>query len=269
VSDLASTPSVPSLDLQFDHALAADGTPAASPAATGIPCAACGTAIGDQYFRVGRKQVCARCRSAIEAHETAARAELRKPMQTVRALLFGLGAAVLGAILYYAVIAITGFEVGYVALAIGYGVGYAIRKATRGRGARRFQVIAVVLTYFAVGLAYIPLAFGGSDKHTTTSAPTVAQDTARATTPAAAPSSSHAATSTHPRNDDSIALGVLVLLAAPFFLPVVAVVGSLPMGVLTAIIIAVGLRQAWRMTAPTDVAISGPFRVGSRAPEAA
>ena len=40
-------------------------------------------------------------------------------------------------------------------------VGWAIRKGTAGRGGRRFQILAAVLTYWAVGLAYTPLAFKG------------------------------------------------------------------------------------------------------------
>lgn len=274
MSDTASSPSVSPLDLQFDHAVAANGSPAVPPAAAGgIPCAACGTGITDQYFRIGRKQVCGGCKIELDAIERTSQAELRQPKQTVRAMLYGLGAAVLGAVLYYAVIAITGLEVGYVALAIGYGVGYAIRKATRGRGARRFQILAVVLTYFAVGLAYLPLSFSndGHETKAATSSAAAAPDTARATATAATPAASLAPADAQSRKDGSIAiaLALLVLLAAPFFLPVVAVVGSLPSGLITGIIIAVGLGQAWRMTAPADFTISGPFRVRARAPEAA
>src|SRR4029450_6773668 len=75
------------------------------------------------------------------------------------AALFGLGAAIAGAILYYAVIAITNFEIGIVAIAIGFMVGWAVRKGAGGRGGRRFQVLALVLTYWAVGLAYTPITF--------------------------------------------------------------------------------------------------------------
>src|SRR5262245_41350669 len=37
-------------------------------------------------------------------------------------------------------------------------VGYSVRKGAGGRGGRRFQILAAVLTYCAVGLAYTPLA---------------------------------------------------------------------------------------------------------------
>ena len=41
--------------------------------------------------------------------------------------------------------------------------GLRVRKGAGGRGGRRFQILAVVLTYWAVGLAYTPLAFKGID----------------------------------------------------------------------------------------------------------
>src|SRR2546427_9516885 len=72
--------------------------------------------------------------------------------------IFGLGAGVIGAIIYYAVMAIAHLEIGIVAILIGYMVGYAVRKGARGRGGRRFQVLAVALTYASVALAYTPIA---------------------------------------------------------------------------------------------------------------
>ena len=77
----------------------------------------------------------------------------------ITAGVFGLGAGVVGAGIYYAVIAIANLEIGIVAILIGYMVGYAVRKGAGGRGGRRFQVLAVALTYASVALAYTPLAF--------------------------------------------------------------------------------------------------------------
>ena len=62
------------------------------------------------------------------------------------AAIFGLGAALAGAAIYYAVIAITHFEIGLVAILIGYMVGYAVRKGAGGRGGLRFQILAALLT---------------------------------------------------------------------------------------------------------------------------
>ena len=167
-----------------------------------------------------------------------------------RALLFGGGAAVLGAILYYAVIAITNFEIGLVAIAIGYMVGYAMRMATKGRGGRRFQIIAVVLTYWAVGLAYMPLALGGARQ-------AQGRSEQSATSADAGP---QAARAVSPRQ---LLVGLALLGGLTFALPVLAIAGSLPGGLISGVIIAFGMHQAWRMTAAPQFEISGPYRVGA------
>src|SRR4029078_2038462 len=103
------------------------------------------------------------CRQAIEAAtETPTEAG-----PFILAALFGLGAGVVGAAGYYAVIALANLEIGIVAILIGYMVGYAVRKGAGNRGGRRFQVLAVALTYGAVALAYTPIVIQAEfKKHT-------------------------------------------------------------------------------------------------------
>src|SRR5204862_7486300 len=72
----------------------------------------------------------------------------------------GFFAAVAGALIYYAMLAFANLEIGIVAILIGYMVGYSVRKGARG-GGRRFQILAVVLTYAAVALAYTPIVIRG------------------------------------------------------------------------------------------------------------
>ena len=62
-----------------------------------------------------------------------------------------------------------------------------------------------------------------------------------------------------------LALGATFLFI--FVLPIMAVMGSGASGIISVIIIGVGLRQAWRMTAGHVVTITGPYRVGG-SPEA-
>ena len=71
-----------------------------------------------------RGPCCARCRDAVEA----AAETPRDAGALITAGLFGVGAAVAGAVLYYAVMAIAHLEIGIVAILIGYMVGYAVRK---------------------------------------------------------------------------------------------------------------------------------------------
>jgi hypothetical protein len=201
-------------DLQFDRvetASLADTT--ASPAVT---CAVCGKSVDREYYHANGKTICDSCRQVV----TAAAATPRSIATLVTAGVFGLGAAIAGAAIYYAVITIANLEIGIVAILIGYMVGWAVRKGARGGGGRRFQILAVVLTYWAVGLAYTPLAFQEMPKYRG-------------------------------------------LFLFSFALPLLSVFGSMPMGLISALIIFIGLRQAWRMTGRPELVISGPYKVGT------
>ena len=46
-------------------------------------------------------------------------------------------------------------------------------------------------------------------------------------------------------------------------LPVLVVWGSLPSGLISAFIMIIGMRQAWRMTAAPSVTVYGPYQVGT------
>ncbi len=165
--------------------------------------------------------MCESCKSAVER----SLADTRTGQAFGKAAGFGLAAAVAGAIVYYAVIALLNIEIGIVAILIGYMVGWAIRKATRGVGARRYQILSAGLTYFAIGLAYFPLAIHGS----------------------------------HGPDSPLLALGATIVLA--FSLPVLVTIGSMPSGLIGALIIVIGIRQAWRMTAAPDLSFHGPLKV--------
>ena len=58
-------------------------------------------------------------------------------------------------------------------------------------------------------------------------------------------------------------LAVAMLLGFVAILPVLVIVGSLPGGILSALIIFFGMRQAWKMTAAPVIEILGPYRVGA------
>lgn len=141
----------------------------------------CNSAVATEYYHVNDRPVCASCRDTL----LAATRTPRSAGPLLRAGLFGLGAAIVGAAIYYAVIAITNFEIGLVAILIGYMVGYGVRRGAGGRGGRRFQILALGLTYWAVGLAYTPLAFKEltrDEKSTQTLADSASTDAATADT---------------------------------------------------------------------------------------
>src|SRR6185503_7327798 len=134
--------------------LVTDGPSSLAQSTPSTNCTTCGSSFQAEYYSVNGHAVCDACRQAIEAAtETPTEAG-----PFILAALFGLGAGVVGAAVYYAVIALANLEIGIVAILIGYMVGYAVRKGAGRRGGRRFQVLAVALTYLSVGLAYTPIA---------------------------------------------------------------------------------------------------------------
>jgi len=244
-------------ELQFDSVVPRADQSAAFPA--GTSCTLCQRPIAAEYYDVNGHTTCHVCCAQV-AHQ----AEVPREIGTLlRAAVTGAVAAVLGAVVYFAVLAISGFEVGLVAIAIGYMVGYGVRFGTRGRGGRRFQVLALVLTYWAVGLAYSSLAIKELIDNRSKLA-SAAISGSQAAGPA------QTATAEVPADDTAIdgaqfAIGLAVLLAFTWALPVVVIAGSMPGGVLSAAIIGFGMLQAWKMTAAPAVVVSGPYRIGATA----
>ncbi len=268
-------------DLQFDRAV----DPSAADAAAGAPvCSACSASIRMYYYDVDGATVCSTCKQGVERASGGGAAGAKGGM--VKVVLAGLGAAIAGAVIYYSVMEYLNLEIGYVAILIGFMVGYAIRGAAAGRGGRRYQLLAAGLTYFAVALAYTPFALGagndgsGEDAAADSALAADAVDPASATDVAA--TDPDAAVGDDPNADEptgatakqlgggGIALafggGLLFILA----LPVVVILGSMPSGLISAAIIGFGMHQAWNMTRRVEHSITGPFKVGSeRAPAAA
>jgi predicted lipid-binding transport protein (Tim44 family) len=250
------TSPVSSHSLQFDRVVADDSIGAALRDQVAARCVVCGTAIDTEYYQINDKVVCDRCRAAVEASAETPRGVA----PFVRAGLFGLGAGLAGAIVYYGVIAILNLEIGIVAILIGYMVGYAVRKGAGGRGGRRFQVLAVALTYASIALAYTPMVFtqpSEPDKQVTQNAPAAQADGRPISALPATPA---------PERSPIVVLGLLLAFVAA--LPMIVVFGSLPSGLISAAIIFFGMSQAWRMTGVPKLKILGPYRVGTAAASA-
>lgn len=238
--------------LQFDTAVPRV-TPSDVATAPGVACAMCQQTIAGEYFDVNGQSVCKSCRQRL--------AEMAETPRSwgifAKAGLFGFGAAIAGAILYYAVIAITNFEIGIVAIAIGYMVGWMVRKGADGRGGRRFQVLALVLTYWAVGVAYTPFTFQQLDEDERQAQLATATATAD-TTPAE---------SEFPGDSGrNLPVTLVILFVVSLALPVLSVVSSLPGGLISGAIIAFGMQQAWKMTGAPSLQISGPYRIATTSP---
>jgi hypothetical protein len=140
----------------------------------------------------------------------------------VRGIAFGAGGALLGLILYVIFALTTGLVIGFVSLAVGYIVGKAMVMGSKGQGGRRYQIAAVLLTYIAVSLSAVPIAISG---HTGALTPDIA----------------------------TVSKLALLGLASPFL-----DLSDPTHGIIGLVILFVGIRIAWRMTAARSVQIIGP-----------
>jgi hypothetical protein len=120
----------------------------------GNACAFCKTALSAGYYRVQGKLACANCTQKIQNS---------RPQDShsafVRASIFGSVAAVVGMAAYAGVVIATGWTIGYLALGVGYIIAKAMMKGSGNVGGRRYQTVAVMLTYAAISIAAVPIAF--------------------------------------------------------------------------------------------------------------
>src|SRR5512138_515887 len=142
-------------ELQFDRAEPIHAAPADAPAFQGpVQCAACGSRLLSYYSGNG-KVTCKRCRDAAIATQQGS----HLPTLATAAGL-GLLAAIAGAIIYFAIAKITGYEIGLVSIVVGLLVGKGVRKGARGRGGWRYQALAILLCYLSIASSYFAFAIG-------------------------------------------------------------------------------------------------------------
>src|SRR5580704_4319188 len=120
--------------------------------AGGDVCKSCHQPISGSYYRINGSLACERCTTQLQT-------QLPKDNHAsfVRALMFGLGAAILGLIGYAAFTIITSIRIGYISRAVGWLIGKAMRTGSRGIGGLRYQIAAALFTYAAVSMAAIPI----------------------------------------------------------------------------------------------------------------
>lgn len=213
----------------------------------GDHCQFCHQPIGGSYYRANAAMACPACAGTM-------RGELSKDTHAafMRAILFGVGAAILGMILYATFAIVTGIVIGYASLAVGWLVGKAMVKGANGVGGRRYQIVAVLLTYAAVSMAAIPVMIDYARKH-----PSSLQTHKIA--PAA--SSGSSSSSTRLGDEKSPGFGAAIAQLALWGLasPFLELAGDPLGGLIGLVILFVGMRFAWRFTAARPLQIFGPF----------
>jgi hypothetical protein len=263
-------PTLPT-DLQFDRAVF-EGN-----ALPSLACRLCDQPISGTYYDVNGQPTCESCRDVL-AVSLGVDSGLRG---IVTALASGVGAGVAGALLYYAVVALTGYEIGLIAVAVGFMVGHAVKWGSSGRGGRRFQIMAVAITYVAIVSTYVPFIVAGINQAQTSATATTSADTRPASAnvaPAPGGSSSAApaasaqklapplgvppvATEAPPTlGEFVIGLAMLsgLLLALPFLGGFQNIMGLL--------IIGFALWEAWKVNRRVVLSVAGPFVAGPHAP---
>lgn len=195
-----------------------------APNSSKLHCAACRQPISGSYFKLESAPVCAVCTEAMRA---------KMPQDShaafFRSIVFGIAGALIGLALYVAFALATGLIIGWVSLAVGWLVGKAMSMGSGGVGGRRYQVVAVVLTYVAVSMSAVPIALYQSGQiH-------------------------------HIRMSEAL-LGRLAWLGIAS--PILELRDTVS-GLIGLVILFVGIRFAWRFTAGRTLQVSGPFAAAS------
>ncbi len=242
-------------DLQFERAEPVD------PAVT-ARCAACRRPLtSGVYYTLGPHAVCSACRDRISGSWSQGSGFVRG----LRALAAGLGAAAVGAGLYFGISMLTGIEFGLIAVVVGFLVGRAVRWGSGGRGGWGYQILAAVLTYLAIVTTYVPpiaRQFPSSPEQLQSATSQPNASTPSAGSPQAADSTPAVAT----HLVDPLARArwhivrwliiYAVASAAPFLLGVKNLIGW--------IIIGFALYQAWRLNRRVRAEFAGPFELRAK-----
>jgi len=233
----------------------------------GAICKVCRNPLAQSYYRAGNNMICGRCADRV-------RREMPQDSHAafVRAILCGLVGFAIGLVIYAAFAIATGITIGYLALAVGFIVGKAMMIGSKGIGGRRYQIAAVLLTYASVSMASVPIAI-----HYMKDQPHQ-RSTAQSQVPQKDGSSP---VQDNPVGEASQQNGSPASAAPAKTMTLAGAVGTLTMiglaspflelaegasGLIGLVILFVGMRFAWKMTAGRgNVKVEGPFQLANAA----
>jgi len=208
-------------------------------------CLFCKKPIEDTYYQVRDRKACQRCAQSFSASQ-ARRGGIQ---DFIAAALYGFGAALAGSALFAVVALVAHVRLGLLAIVVGVMVGKAVVYGASGCRGRRFQILAVALTYFSICSSYVPVFISELREHR---AAKIAASSSASGSPRTVPPAASAVAIV-------IAVAVLTLLslAAPFL----ELAGGIS-GIIGLVIVFIGLRQAWHYTRAVNIPILGPYAVG-------
>lgn len=235
-------------------------------------CAACGQTVDGTYYEINGQAHCDPCCGEIEADRLGG----SRPARVLRATILGIIAGAVGAAIYYTVAALTGYEIGLIALLVGLLVGGAVRWGSKARGGWFYQCLAMFLTYAAIGVSY-----GLFMAQAIAEDPSLLDPNAPAVT--SAPSGSTAESGalplaeSQPAEDPNELFGDLstgekvagvgiglafiafVVLALPILVGIEAPFALLILGI--------ALYEAWKINKRQPLDVTGPYAVGTDVPD--
>jgi hypothetical protein len=212
-------------------------------AAAATACAACQRSIPDAYYEAAGKVFCEPCKDAALVAQT----DGSRIGRLFKAVVLGSVAAALCSVGWYAIVKLTGYEIGLVAIVVGLVVGGAVRVGSQDRGGWPYQIIAVLLTYVSIGVSYVPLVMDAM-RVEAEKLEAAEQEARQATGEVGEPS-------TPASREAAVVVGSV---AVALMLPVLQVMDG---GFVGLLIVGFALYQAWKMNVRRSLAFSGPFRV--------
>ncbi|SDG01961.1 hypothetical protein [Terriglobus roseus] len=212
-------------------------------------CSYCGRGLETEYFKLQNRMSCGVC---VENVQQAFSADTHKAF--TQALLWGIPAAILGMIAYAAFEIITGIEIGFAAIGVGWLIGRAMLRGSGGVRGRRYQWAAVLLTYAAVSTAFIPLVMHqvAKDSRAKTNVTQSANQTKKESPSAKAADKSE---------DHGYIYAAAFLLGLGLISPFLELFTSFGSGALGLLILFWGMQYAWKALAKPKVDLDGPFSV--------
>ncbi len=235
-------------ELQFDRAIPERGE-AADAKAEPAACARCREGISGAYYVGSGVPFCRACTDEIRVGD-----ETRPSVSELfGGLAWGLGGAALGCVIYFMVLWLSGYEIGFIAVIVGWLVGKAVHRGSNGRGGWKLQTLAVALTYFAIVTSYVPLIVKGMMKPEAQKA--AGQDTVP---PAGTANGAEPAVVVEAAPEPisiwmipvALALAFAGLLALPFLAGFDNIFGL--------VVIAIGLFEAWKINRRERIDFNGP-----------
>ena len=238
----------PSPQLGFDKARFAGEPPSAD------SCSFCQRELTGEYFRVADRLACAVC-----AKNAAAMNPSDNHKAFSQALLYGAGAAAAGCAGYAVFGILTGITIGWAAVAVGWMVGKAMRKGSRGLGGRRYQIAAAALTYAAVAVAFVPMAMHELSGAKEGRARQSTEQRTEARQAAGAEQSASRDTGRTPGSGPGFFVSLAMLLGIGLISPFLLFTASIGSALLNLFILFLGMRTAWRLAAGVTVLVEGPY----------